>query len=182
MPKTNSYFLLFLAFVVFDEVKSEFCLGSDFDPHIEVNDSAIDTSIILESSPLMSKTCSVRLSLSSQVDGLIVSVDDISMINSNKSCDNFIQFGSSPVAKWCQSSDAQTLIFSDSGIDIAFNFPFNNGSYFKLIITPFKKPALNECESNAPYKCVNSSQILCISDGFSCDGIDNCPNGSDENA
>ncbi|CAG2162439.1 unnamed protein product [Oppiella nova] len=195
IPKhfTNSYFLLFLAFVVFGyshcltsylkyEVKSEFCLGSNFDPHIEVNDSAIDTSIILESSPLMPETCSVRLSLSSQVDGLIVSVDSISIINSNKSCDNFIQFGSSPVAKWCQSSDAQTLIFSDSGIDIAFNFPNNNGSHFKLIITPFKKPALNECESNAPYKCVNSSQILCISDGFSCDGIDNCPNGSDENA
>ncbi|CAG2110792.1 unnamed protein product [Medioppia subpectinata] len=162
------------------EVKAELCVGPQFDPNIQVlNDSAIDTAIVLESSPLMSSSCSVRIIMSPKVDGLIVSVENISIINLDQSCDNYIEFGSSPIAKWCNTSDARPLQFADSGVDIVFNFP-NNSSYFKLIVTPYTKPVFNECLASTPFKCQDSGEVFCISNGFTCDGIDNCPAGNDE--
>ncbi len=36
------------------------------------------------------------------------------------------------------------------------------------------------CTTWAPFRCEESSQYQCISKGFECDAIKNCPNGFDE--
>ena len=37
-----------------------------------------------------------------------------------------------------------------------------------------------KCLTSAPFSCQSPNPFNCISDAFHCDGLDNCPNGSDE--
>jgi len=122
----------------------DYCLNSSADPHIELlSDSAINTLLLLKDSRvghrLSDKTCAVRIVMSKKVDGFIVTVQNISINNTpDKECEDFIQFGSSAVEKWCNSSDARSLIFSNSSVDIIFKTQSNSTSSFNIVITPYQ--------------------------------------------
>jgi hypothetical protein len=120
----------------------DYCL--DTDPNVELlNDSAINTSLIIESTRIgqriSNKTCAIRILMSKKVDGMIVTVQNISINNtSSKECTDFIQFGSSSIGKWCETKDARSLLFSNSSVDIVFNAQINSSSNFKIVITPYQ--------------------------------------------
>jgi hypothetical protein len=165
----------------------DYCLDSNTDPNVGLlNDSAINTSLIIESTRIghriSNKTCAIRIFMSKKVDGMIVTVQNISINNtSGKKCADFIQFGSSPMGKWCETKDAQSLIFSNSSVDIVFNAQINSSSNFKIVITPYQNPVFGAyCTTWAPFRCEESLHYECISKNFECDAINNCPNGFDE--
>ena len=155
----------------------------------------------------MPKKCKVEISGPLESVGLIVVVQNVSIDNAiHGGCDNYIQFGSSSETKWCKSSDATSLIFSEKSVDIEFNLDNNSDYYFSMVITAYKStPYLiwctliiycfcmleslpgprqigQSCDISAPFMCRSSSddKQLCISDVFQCDGLKNCPQGFDE--
>ena len=162
-------------------------------------DESVNTSVIFEPSDQTPNTCAIRITMSSEIDGFIVTFQNLSIDNRlDSNCSNYIELSSSPPTKWCDSSEVQSLVIREPTLDIAFNFESIDSYFSKLLVTPFKSnyefmnffKQLNfyssdpvsdkKCVSSAPHSCQSLDQMLCISDAFLCDGFDNCPNGSDE--
>lgn len=88
---------------------------------------------------MVPKPCKVRVVRPPFADGLVVVVRNVSIDNAiHGGCDNYIQFGSSSETKWCQSSDARSLILKDTPLDVEFNLDNNSDYYFSMVVTAYK--------------------------------------------
>jgi len=87
---------------------------------------------------LQAQKCTMKILSPGGVDGLIVSVHNISIVNRGPSCVDYVEFNHSPALRWCDTSKVSPLVFPKASmVEMTFMAGMNSQSDFELIVTPF---------------------------------------------
>lgn len=173
---------------------------------ILLKNNGIFSSLTLESSENDSTLkqnldCQVKIkSQNDAIKGLIINAESFSM--STNDCQNYVEFNGNQTNRWCNDKQANGFVYKGSELDVRFKTASNSSAHFKLIITAYSGDSFNinnifmfsiqliafllclgwwsqgKCPNQNEIRCHGGQQ--CIYQGYECDGVVNCPFGSDE--